>query len=174
MSSNQLPNQQKLVESQELAINYLEKEVMLMRDILANMHEEQQAILNRDDSSMQDLMSRRKTFYLQLTDIRNHRIEAMEMLALLLLHKKNVDLLFDENVGLEILLTASGVDSVEILSLREQMVALVEKMNQQICRNHDLLKHHISYFPDVKNFYSQIPPSNNKSKLLLTDELNPN
>ncbi|MBJ7449005.1 MAG: flagellar export chaperone FlgN [Parachlamydiales bacterium] len=170
MSSDESPNNQAIFEAQDHGIYFLDQEVKLMREVLANMHEEQQAILNRDEKTMEDVMSRRTVLYKNITSVRNERMQAMEQLAILLLSNKNADLLFDEKLGLGVLLSARGVDSCEILNLRDQMVAIVEKMNQQICRNHDLVKHHISYFPDALQYYTQVQAPKTPTKLLLTDE----
>lgn len=169
MSSATL-KKQPITKAQAELISHMTEEVHLMREILANMHEEQQALLNVRKDELVVIMQRRNGLFCQLVEARYRRFMAMQSLTRLL-SGGDTERLFSEEEGLEALLASDSDDACEILSLRDQMVALIEKMNAQNRSNQDLAKHPVQ---PSKNYVEQRQAKKKAAKtvkrVLLEDE----
>lgn len=112
----------------------MQKEITLMRDLLANLHQEELSLLMHDRTSWNQLMEERAKIVQNLGPCRSARHEATQKL-IDHLSKGNKKML-----SLEELLPSQNESSCEILSLRDQLMALTERMNGQNCRNQTLYK----------------------------------
>jgi len=159
-----------ITEAQTDLIAQMQHEIRLMREILANMHEEQEAILETFKEKLVAIMQARKELFNELVKVRTLRMNSVQTLATLL-SQGNGERLFSEKEGLTTLLANDSDEACEILSLRDQMVALVEKMNEQNCRNSDLVKHQIVY----PNQSQRTPPKHLRKpktkRVLVEDEI---
>jgi hypothetical protein len=111
----------------------MQKEVNLMRDLLTNLHQEELSLLMHDRSSWNQIMEERSKIVQNLSSWRTMRMEAIHKLSRLFLEKKA-----QKDSSLEELLPSQDENSCEILSLRDQMITLMERMNTQNSRNQTL------------------------------------
>ena len=95
----------------------LKKEISAMREVLANMHQEELSLMLGDQNTLRLVLDERSKLLAQLSDLRLARIEISKKI------KTEGDLTLH----------------CEILSLRDQILALVERMNFQNLRNVFLL-----------------------------------
>lgn len=109
----------------------MKRELETMRQILDNMHLEEQFILRKDKQYWSSMMEERSHLIEELNQIRASRVIITEKLEL---QAKRQD------VPLEELLPVQNTNSWEILSLRDQMATLVDRMNLQTSRNEMLLQ----------------------------------
>lgn len=107
----------------------MKQEIKAMRDMLTNMVQEEACLLSGDKTGWNQIMIERSSLLARLYDLRSQRFEATKLLESL---AKDVDVPFDYLLCLE------EDDGCEILTMREQLAALVEKMNQQNVRNSGL------------------------------------
>lgn len=107
----------------------LKQEIGVMREMLANMRQEEASLLAGDKTSWNQIMIARSSLLVCLYELRSQRFHATEILETL---AKNAKRPFEE------LLCRADEDACEILSMREQLTALMEKMNQQNMRNSSL------------------------------------
>ncbi len=117
----------------------MKKEIDAMRALLGNLHQEEILILQKEMSYWNQLMEERGHLIQQLSHLRQNRISTTETLESLT-HSQN-------NVPLEQLLPSENENSWELLALRDQMFALLDRMNLQCSRNEmltHLAKHHQS------------------------------
>lgn len=91
----------------------LKKEISAMREVLANMHQEELSLMLGDQNTLRLILDERSKLLAALSDLRLARIEI----------SKKIETGGD--------LTAH----CEILSLRDQILALIERMNFQNLRN---------------------------------------
>lgn len=89
----------------------LKKEIGIMREILANLHEEELALLENALARWSQVMDRRSELILQLFKLRKKRIQVGKPF-------KNQE-----------------IDSVDVLSKLDQLIALMDRINLQNCRN---------------------------------------
>ncbi len=113
----------------------MKKEIDVMREILANMHQEEYFLLSGDKVSKDHVIEERSLLLKRFNDIRNTRLSVTEMLE---------DLSFPdtdaEKMSLEECLLQSDEDSCETLFLRDQLVAIYNRMTMQNSRNQLLCK----------------------------------
>jgi len=125
------------------------REVLLSREILSSMREEETALLTHDDSALQETMSKRNAPLQELMSIREDRIISVKELAFLLFKSRSNELAKKnqqtEPFSFKDLLDLSNVESCEVLVLRDQLIALIEKMNSQNSSNRQLFDHHREY-----------------------------
>ncbi len=114
------PNEWKNV--QETLQLSMKQEIRAMREMLANMHQEELSILAKDRNAWKQVMMERVSLLARLSELRSVRLEATKQLESM--DKQTSTHLEEENC--------------EILSMRDQLTALVEKMNQQNVRNQNL------------------------------------
>lgn len=101
----------------------MKKEIETMREILSNMHQEETLLQSKDKNSWNKIMEERATLILRLSNLREERLQAAEKLETL---SGSPD-----DTPLEELLSPQDEKGCETLSLRDQMVALVERLNLQ-------------------------------------------
>lgn len=103
----------------------LQKEVNIMRELLANMHQEELSRLLNDQGSLQQLLQQRSVIVDRLGSLRKNRLDTSDRIEKITDKDQPVD---DEM-------------STEILSLRDQLFALTEQMNRQQSQNQYLIEH---------------------------------
>lgn len=117
------------------AHNYLQlvmkRELETMRQLLDNMNLEEQFILRKEKQYWSSMMEERAHLIEELGSIRQDRMVVIKKLGVLTQHI---------NAPLEELLPTQDTNSWEILSLRDQMVTLLDRMNLQTSRN-EMLQH---------------------------------
>lgn len=124
MTSIEISSKQKWDKTQLELNAILKKEIELMREVLANLHEEELSLLERDLKKWATIMDTRSELVMQLLSLRQKKtvtITTLEKLALLLSKKE--------------ILPAQEESSCEILSQLDQLLALLERTNLQNCRN---------------------------------------
>jgi hypothetical protein len=116
----------------------LQKEIHIMREILANMHQEELSLMLHDKISWNKVMEERAQMVQRLGGLRTARMQATQILQSLTSNTKNKEL------SLEQLLSQDEVSCCEIRSLCDQLSALTERMNKQNSRNQNLY-HQVQY-----------------------------
>ncbi len=109
--------QKNFEQEEENLIALMQKEIALMREVLANMHEEEISLRMNDKHVWTKVLCQRAEILRLLSPLREKRIEASKGF------KKEVEM-----------------DHFEILTMRDQLMALIEKMNQQNATNESLYK----------------------------------
>jgi len=107
--------------------NLMKKEIDTMRQLLSNLHQEEMLIVQKETSYLNQLMEERGHLIEQLSYLREDRIAATGILEAI-----NNSY---PNVPLEELLPLDNDNSCELLALRDQMLALLDRMNLQCSRN---------------------------------------
>ncbi len=92
----------------------MQKEIILMREVLANMHQEEESLKRNDHSLWANVISQRCEILALLSPIREERILASKLIEY--------------------------SDDCDILSLRDQIMALIERINMQNHMNEQLYK----------------------------------
>ncbi len=110
-----------------------------MREILANMHQEELSLMLHDKSGWNKVMEERAQMVRRLGGLRIDRMQATAALQSIVGDGQK-----KEEPTLEKLLSQDEVASCEILSLRDQLTALTERMNSQNTRNQNLY-HQVQY-----------------------------
>ena len=108
----------------------LQKEVSMMRELLANMHQEELSLLLNDQGSLSQLLHDRTQLIDHLSTLRTTRLETAERIE-----KMTGDKTPEQMFPIE------EESSMEILSLRDQLMALTEQMNRQKSQNQYLIDH---------------------------------
>lgn len=111
----------------------LKKEVHIMRELLANMHQEELSLLLNDQGSLHELQSQRAVIVERLSSLRSIRMEATEQIEKIVAQ--------EATPTLDRILPAEEETSTEILSLRDQLMALTEQLNRQQTQNQYLTDH---------------------------------
>lgn len=106
----------------------MKKEIDTMRELLGNLHQEEILILQKDMTYWNQLMEERAHLIGQLSDVRQNRISTTESL-------ESMTTSSQPNAPLEELLPSDNENSWELLALRDQMFALLDRMNLQCSRN---------------------------------------
>jgi hypothetical protein len=126
----------------------LQKEIHLMREILANLHQEELSLLLNDKGSWAQLMEERSQMIYRLSNLRIARMNATEKLQIITSEKGE-----KKDFSLEHLLPIDDENSCEVLSLRDQLMALTEKMNFQNSLNQNL-QNQIKNIPEYQKILS--------------------
>jgi hypothetical protein len=111
----------------------MKKEIDVMREILANMHQEEYFLLSNDKISRDHVIEERSLLLTRFHDIRKTRLSVTETLEELSFPNA-------ESMSLEDCLRQSDEDSCETLFLRDQLVAIFNRMAVQNSRNQLLFK----------------------------------
>jgi len=106
----------------------MKREIDTMRELLGNLHQEEILILQKDMSYWNQLMEERAHLIGQLSDVRQNRISTTASLESMAAPSQ-------PNIPLEELVPYDNENSWELLALRDQMFALVDRMNLQCSRN---------------------------------------
>jgi flagellar biosynthesis/type III secretory pathway chaperone len=114
----------------------LKKEIDTMRELLGNLHQEEMLIIQKEMAYWNQLMEERGHLIQQLSHLRQDRMYTTEILESMN-HSH-------PNVPLEELVPPDHENSWELLALRDQILALLDRMNLQCSRNEMLtqLAHH--------------------------------
>ena len=110
--------------------NTLQMEISVMRELLSNLREEELALMNSNLSDWELVMARRSDMVINLQDLRNQRRVA----TCAVLDKDQSPL----DIPLEQLISPDDEYSCELTSLLDQLLALIERLNLQNCRNDQL------------------------------------
>ena len=140
----------------------MQNEIGIMREILANMHQEELSLQMYDKDSWTLVMKERSELIEQLGDLRSKRIQASKNLEDLASNGKK-----GREIALEQMLPIEDENTCEILTLRDQIMALIERMNFQNSRN-QILFHEVEHQFDKKHgtypALSQAPQQKPKRK----------
>lgn len=112
----------------------LQKEIFLMRELLANLHQEELSLMLQDNGTYRQLMSQRSDMVEKLSRLRIFRTKTTQQIFALLGKKttgSDFELIFPDTKEI----------SCELLNLRDQLMALTERMNRQQTRNQHLTDH---------------------------------
>lgn len=124
MASSEIPNKKNWENAHQNLKLSLQKEIGIMRELLANLHEEELSLLERNISNWQKVMDQRSQLVMQLSIQRNRRLKALSKIEAIAKKYQITDPF-----------PAQDELSCETLSLIDQLVALVERLNMQNCRN---------------------------------------
>jgi flagellar biosynthesis/type III secretory pathway chaperone len=132
----------------------MNREVRLLRELLASLYEEQQAHLSNSAEQIKQLLKTRENLTGQIANERENRLSTVKRLQDLLgiSDPQNTE---DEHDTLSILMDNASSISCEILSLRDEMLALIDQMTQQGNRNNYLIQGKISH---TRELLQQIHP----------------
>lgn len=100
----------------------MEKEISVLRELLSNMHQEEHILLANDKDAWNRVMQERAHMIEQLRSFRLARMgttKKLEELAISLSKK----------------FTFEDMDNCEIASMRDQIMALLERLTRQSCHN---------------------------------------
>lgn len=111
----------------------LQKEISIMRELLSNMHQEEVFLLVNDQGSLNELLEQRSIIIEKLGFLRSYRLETTQKIEKIVSKEKKPTP--------ESMLPLEEEISTEILSLRDQLMALTEHMNRQQAQNQYLTKH---------------------------------
>ncbi len=104
----------------------MQREIETLRELLANLCQEEILILRKETAYWQKLMEERRALIEQLSGLRQTRFSAIKSL------EENI---LQTNIPLEKLLPLNNASSWEILSLRDQILTLSDRMSLQSSRN---------------------------------------
>lgn len=134
----------------------MEREVGILREMLSSLRQEQQAIIHNDTDTVKAVSKDRETLIDALYRCREKRNRLMKQLKYTLTETVDGDI---NKSTLEELLKDSPTGGCEILSLREQILSLVDNLKKQSERNSYLLENKVyltkemirRLYPDNKN-----------------------
>ena len=130
----------------------LQQEISAMREVLASLCEEELSRQLNDQVKTDQVISHRNLMIDRLNHLRSIREQAIELL----------EKIFGRPATFEELFPIEEPENCEILSLRDQMLALIERINQQNTRNQHVnpLSHPIkaSQQPKRKTYLETIDP----------------
>lgn len=107
----------------------LEKEIHLMREILASLHQEELALLEQDFKRFGEVMEARSDLVVEVRDQRNQRMDLTCALTKLGVEQQRSELLLPEEES-----------SCTTLTKLDQLIALADRTNLQNCRNEALFE----------------------------------
>jgi len=145
------------IEAHEQLKISMQKEISIMREILANMHQEELSLLLNDRGSWTQVLQDRFPMIERLSDLRKQRMDATQKIEAI----AKLDSITTPT--LEQILPTEDESSCEILSLRDQLMALVEKINFQNNRNTTLFQQ-VEHQFDVPYHSSHRPIPNMSSQ----------
>ena len=145
---NSQPEPHELESLREEIILLMKQEIAIMRDILSSMQEEQEALLHNDTVRLKKVMEKQAPLVDQMMPIRQQRLERLKIVA----ESKGFPVENVEEVSIETqqeLTTSSiweciGPEWVSVLSLRDQLVALLEALRDQAQKNNYLIQNKVS------------------------------
>lgn len=121
----------------------MRREISTLRELIDNLQQEECMILKKETIDRTQLIYQRQILVQQLSDLKQRRFSTIESLQTQT-HQKDSPL--------EKLLPLKNESSWEILSLRDQILALIDRMSLQSSRNEMLthLAHHQPKNPPKK------------------------
>jgi len=143
MNDDAKDNNELLVEAAKKQLKeVMSREITLMRELLSNMNEEQQAILKNDPEALKAIMKNREPMIDALFECKKHRDKEVKVLS----DSAHIATSIDGDLppdAIKTILQGNDVLSCEILTLRDQILALVEQMQKQNERNNYLLQNKV-------------------------------
>ncbi len=141
--------------------NCMKQEIELMREILANMHQEEYFLLSNDKVSRDHVVEERSLLLGRFNEIRKARLYATEILE---------DLSFPdadpETISLANCLNQNDEESCETLFLRDQLVAIYDRMTMQNARNQLLFK--LSQHQSLGGCHPELPKPSKRKNVIVT------
>lgn len=129
----------KLLYAQSKLEHSLQREVDLMRDFLASLEEERLLLHDRKAKALRDLMVQRQVLLDKLLAVRilreEHVTELGRLLGISQMEGQGESPLF-----LSALLEEEALDGCTLLALRDQLLALMEKVGELLVFNESLLE----------------------------------
>lgn len=119
----------------------MESLVQVLRELLANMQEEQQALVVQDANAFASIMYNRSPLIEKMQCHRALMVEEIDKLKEQNPHPIEIETEKDRLIHLALL---AGEENVEILLLRDQILALTEQTDKQNNRNNFLLDNQLS------------------------------
>jgi hypothetical protein len=142
----------------------MKREIEMMRQLLANLHQEEMFIVRKDKTYWNQLMEERAALISQLSELREYRLSTTANL-------ESMAKISYPNIPLEEVLPRNDENSWEILALRDQILALLDRMNLQSSRNEmlvqlELHQAHLEPLPEKKMKISiaTLPPEEYKKE----------
>ena len=120
----------------------MQKEVGVLRELLANLFQEEVFLSQKDLRGIFIIQADRTHLLESLSTLRKQRLQLTKKIKELLVSKSS-----GKKLDLEHLLPSGNENTSQVLSLRDQMRALFEKMNDQKSRNHFLHRQKV-YFKE--------------------------
>lgn len=121
----------------------MDREVRVMRELLGNMREEQDALLVSNPANLKRIMQEREPLMTMLLDCRTKRLNTLQTIA----HTQGIDANADYSLtpeAFETLCQDAHDDGCTILNLREQIVALLTQVKKQSARNNYLIENKVA------------------------------
>ena len=118
---------------------YMKKEISIMREVLANMHQEEVALITLDKNSLHKTLQDRFPMVQTLSVLRKDRMMAIEAMRTLYISSKPKEIATNKMADM------MELQGCEIDYLSEQMLALIKSMNTQNCKNDSLTKKYELY-----------------------------
>ncbi|MBM3207044.1 MAG: flagellar protein FlgN [Chlamydiae bacterium] len=144
----------------------LKKEIYLMREVLANMQQEEVAITLLDKNSLNKTLQDRFPLIQKLSNLRIDRVETCKNIQNLAC--KTTDGKF---LPIEKIFPIFNEDGLEVDFLSEQVKSLIEKINYQNSKNDLLMRKYETLSSNhhfLSNFSQNFQPNNQKSKSSFT------
>lgn len=129
MSAGEISSKQKWEKAHKILNQSLEKEIHLMREVLSNLHQEEMALLEKNQAKWKKVMRQRSDLVVDLSRQRLHRMEATVELTKCCVR-----------LGRQEMLPHDEESSCEILTKLDQIFALLDRTNLQNCRNSALFE----------------------------------
>jgi hypothetical protein len=130
---------EKILKVKEELTECMKKEIRLMREVFANMHQEEIALIMLDRNSWNHTLQDRFSLLQALSFLRNFRLTVTCEIEKMLASSTG------KKVPLEQILPGLEEEGCEILYLSEQILALIGRMNDQHMKNENLLKKYEIY-----------------------------
>jgi flagellar biosynthesis/type III secretory pathway chaperone len=127
-----------IAEKQDELAKIMYREVSILREILGNMREEQHTLLNNKADHLKSVLEQREQLLHNMVSARNQRTGKVHEIATLTDKLQEGDLL-------SVVLDPADPSSLELLSLRDQLLALLGQLNDQNTRNNYLLQNKIEF-----------------------------
>lgn len=137
----------------------LQKEISALREVLANLCEEELSLQLNDQAKIEQVLSDRSQMIDRLNHLRSEREDSTKLL----------EKIFGRPATFEELFPIDEPENCEILSLRDQLLALIERINQQNSRNQ-----HVHGHPYPHQIAKPTPQPKKKTYLETIDPLDHN
>ncbi|NGX60453.1 MAG: hypothetical protein KR126chlam3_01627, partial [Chlamydiae bacterium] len=129
MAATEISRKKKWERAHKALNTALKKEIHLMREVLASLHQEELALLEVDHARWAKIMNHRSDLIVVLKNQRSARMDAtVELTKCTVQLEKKEMLPHDEE------------SSCEILTKLDQLMALLDRINLQNCRNDALFE----------------------------------
>lgn len=156
MTAREIPGKKNSKSPHRNLVSALKKEVSLMRELLANLHQEELCLLEGNFDKWCTIAQERSDWILQLQSQRSSRMDATVELAKWAVFEGKTELL-----------PAEEASSCDILSQLDQVIALLERLNLQNCRN-DALFEQVKEKKELPLYCSYPHPLHQKKRKIST------